>query len=477
MKIAMITSESNPFAKTGGLADVVYALSRELVKMKEEVYIVLPYYRLIKIKHPNLKVEFVRKISLRLGWRYQDADVYKLNHEGITFYFIDNEFYFGRESLYSYGDDDERFAFFTRASVELFKQLNIKLDLIHLHDWQVGMLPLLIKHNGEYVDFYKNTKTVLTIHNPAFQGVLDVFRAQEFYHLTYELLDNYHFKFYDSVSSLKAGIYAADKLTTVSPTHALELQTKEGAKGLEHVILSRKDDFSGILNGIDYEEFDPSKDPLIAKNYSKTDFKQNKVENHDALLKRFNLLISNAPIFAIVTRLTWQKGVDLIIAGARKALRKGGYFIALGSGEYEVEQMLNNLINEFPGQVGIYIGYSNELAHLIYAGADFFFMPSLFEPCGIGQMIACRYGTLPIVRYTGGLKDTIIGYDGSNVKKANGFGFFDYDVSEIEKQTDLALDTYENKPLLQKLQLNAMESDFTWSRSAQSYLKLYKSIV
>ena len=476
MRIAMVTSEVNPFSKTGGLADVVFALSKDLQKLDQEVVIVCPFYGSINRSMLGEDYKLVATYNVQLDWRTQEARVFEIKHAGLTYYFIENEYYFSRHSMYSYDDDSERFAFFTLASEQLFPYLNLPVDIIHIHDWQAGMLPMRIKEGKSHYDFYKNTKFVLSIHNPAFQGLFNVEDLGGFYNLAHSYGDNPYLRVNGQISSLKAAIMYVDKLNTVSPTHALELLTPEGGKGLESVIALRGKDFSGILNGIDYEEFNPETDRLIAKNFGKTTIKSGKKGNRNALFTMFNLPKTTAPIYAIVSRLTWQKGIDLILAGANYILDRGGVFLVLGSGEYETENAFKDLAAKYPNQVGLYIGYSNEIAHALYAGADFFMMPSLFEPCGSGQMIAFRYATLPLVRYTGGLKDTVVGYDGTNLKVANGFGFADYNIDKMVETVKLSYDVYEQKDIFHQLQKNAFNENNDWSQSAQRYLNLYEQI-
>lgn len=476
MRILMVTAEANPFVKTGGLADVVYALSKEEVIFGHEVAIVLPLYGLMRNQqtHPMRQV---LQLDIALGWRHQTANIYQTFVEGITYYFIDNEYYFAREGIYGYPDDIERFAFFTLAVVAMLKALAKPFDLIHLHDWQPGMLPVVIRENERHEPLFKNVRFVLTIHNPAFQGMFAPSSLPDYFGLSEELYTNGAVRFQGQASSLKAAIIYCDKITTVSPTHAQELLTKEGAKGLDSVITFRQADFSGILNGIDYDEFNPRTDLYIAANYTGRWLERNKLLCKNDLIARFNLQNpDHQPVFGLVSRLTWQKGLELYLPAMRKVLERGGLVVALGSGEYLYEQALEKLRAEFPTKVGIYIGYNNKLAHQIYAGSDFFVMPSLFEPCGSGQMIAQRYGTLPIVRFTGGLKDSVIGFNGENLTTANGYGFNDFDPYWMNLTVMYAYDQYFNPGVHLRLMRNALAVNNTWKQSAQAYLKLYRSI-
>ncbi|MDY0118420.1 MAG: glycogen synthase [Bacilli bacterium] len=475
MKILMVTSESNPFAKTGGLADVVYALSKEQAVLGHEVSIVLPKYGSL-MQTENLQMRFIASVPVSLGWREQVAKIFKTVLDGITFYFVDNEYYFAREGLYGYYDDMERFAFFTLAVRNMLEVIKLKPDIIHVHDWQPGMLPILIKEQNKDQPFYKKMKFVLTIHNPAFQGMFDPNLIVDFYGLPIRLYDNGLLRFNDRASSLKAAIMTVDKITTVSPTHASELLTPEGSKGLDPIINLRRDDFVGILNGIDYQEFNPLKDPNLPLNFSNRSLNR-KEQLKKLLFEELNIDYHGQALYGMVSRLTWQKGINLVLEAAELVLQKGASVVIVGSGEYGYEQEFERLRARYPNTMAIYIGYNNQLAHRVYAASDFFFMPSLFEPCGIGQMIAMRYATLPIVRRTGGLNDTVIGYDGQNEDEATGFVFDEYNRYWMNLTTLFALEIYQDKELLKKLRLNTMRVDNRWEKSAKEYIALYEEVV
>lgn len=471
----MVASEANPLAKTGGLADVVYALAKELAIKGEEVAIVLPYYQTIQ-KIYNGQLKPLGQFDVYMSWRKQKADVYRAYVDGITYYFIGNGYYFNRENLYGYYDDIERFAFYTLAVRNMFKFLKYKPQIVHLHDWQAGMLPVLIKEQNQDDNFYAQMRFVITIHNPAFQGLFDPFLLGDFYGLSDELFRSGRVRFKGAVSSLKAAIIESDRITTVSPTHAKELLTETGGHDLNHVLQYCLDDFVGIKNGIDYEEWNPQTDERIYERYGYNDYKVGKQRNKQRLLAECGLPASEAPLFGVVSRLTWQKGVDLLIQAALAIAARGGSLIILGSGESDAERDLATLQARFPANVHVRIGYDDELAHRIYAGSDFFLMPSLFEPCGISQMISLRYGTLPIVRLTGGLVDTVFPYTGANKDTANGFGFGDYTPAAFIDTINWAWDNYGQKPLWDQLIYNAFSSLNDWSQSADAYLKLYRSI-
>lgn len=474
MKIAMVSSEANPLAKTGGLADVIPALSREMKKLGDQVIIAIPLYQCV-YDYPNIKLKEVASYDVQLGWRKQRAVVYKAKADSLDFYLIGNDYYFRRDRLYGYGDDGERFAFFTLAVKDLFKQIGFAPDIIHTHDWQPGMLPCLIKVQEKDNPIFKNTKFVHTIHNPEFKGFLHDFFLGDFYGLPHRLFDDGSVRFENQVSTLKTAIVYADKITTVSPSHAQELLTPEGSKGLSSVLNFRKDDFVGIVNGIDEEEWDPTKDPFLPHKL-KVDPIAWKAKCRKALLEEVGLKDTGGPLFGLVSRLTFQKGIDLVLESLRGPLSDGAMLFLLGSGEYELEQGCEALRREFPSSVCIYIGYSNKRAHQIYASSDFFLMPSLFEPCGIGQLIAEHYGSLPIGRATGGLQDTIVSYNGTNREDATGVIFKDYNVEGLNYGVYKALEIYRDKPLLEKMIANAMNTDNGWALSGKKYRDLYLSL-
>ena len=477
MKIVMVASEARPFCKTGGLADVVYSLSKELAVQGEDVSIILPFYDSVRRQLANEKLEKAASFNTHMSWRQQNVDVYQINRDGIKYYLIENRQYFERGHIYGDFDDGERFGFFTMAAKELMLAMKMNPDIVHVHDWQAGMLPCIMRVHADARNKFTNTKYVFTIHNPAFQGLMPKFTLGDFFNLTDELFDNGSVRFKDQVSTLKAGIIYSDKITTVSPTHHLELLTPEGGMGLDGVLVYREWDFSGILNGIDYLEFNPENDPQIEAAYNAKNLISGKAKNKEALLKAFNLPDTKGPVYSLVTRITWQKGFDIIYPAVEEVVNRGATVIMLGSGEYQYEQKWEELRRRYPDRIGLYIGYSDPLAHKVYAGSDFFIMPSLFEPCGLGQMIAQRYGTLPIVRRTGGLRDSVICYDGSNEETSNGFGFDSYSVYEMNRTAHYAFEVYQDKKLLHRLMKNAMLTDNSWQKSTQEYLKVYKQLI
>jgi len=477
MKIAMFASEANPLCKSGGLADVVSSLGAELVKDGHEVIIALPYYQAIT-KKPGLKIKKVASFTVYMSWRQQAADVFETSCDGITYYLIGNSYYFGRDKLYGYDDDGERFAFFALACRRLLKVVDFKADVVHVHDWQTAMVPCLIKEQNRDDEFYAKMKFVLTIHNPAFKGMIDRFFLKDFFGLDDSLYDTGKVRFQGMVSTLKSGLVYSDKITTVSPTHREELLQNGSPQGLDGVLNLRRDDFEGILNGIDCVEWDPSNDHFLACPFEEKTLVEAKAKNQADLLEAFHVKWYGGPVYGLVSRLSWQKGIDLVIPSAKKALSQGATLLILGSGEYELEQRIENLRKTYPDTLGVFLGFNDSLAHKIYAGSDFFLMPSLFEPCGLSQMIAQRYGTLPIVRYTGGLADTVHGYlETEDAGKADGIGFRDYDEEGLNYAMALSKKVFANQTLYYKMARRAMGLDRSWAVSAKEYVRLYRNLI
>ena len=476
MRIAMVAGEANPFCKSGGLADVILPLSLEYVKSGHDVFVLVPFYKLIKDRK---LARFCRvgQLDVHMSWRHEQADVFFSRYEGINYFFIGSISYFDRERMYGYDDDGERFAFFQLAALAWLNQVEGGVDVIHVHDHQAAMIPALLKEKKADYPNLAMAKTVLTIHNPAFKGYLNPDALPELYELPRWLYDGGQVRFEGMVSTLKAGIIYSDKITTVSPNHAKELLTPEGSMGLSGVLKLRERDFVGIVNGIDEEEWNPATDYFLIKNYDRASFREGKAASREKVVTLFGLSDKGGPSFGLVSRLTSQKGVDILLPVVEKILADGNLLFLCGSGDPVYEERLRALQERFPKQFGLYVGFNSQLAHDIYAGSDFFLMPSQFEPCGIGQLIAKRYGALPIARATGGLKDTIISFDGKNGAEADGFLFEDYDVQGFEWAVKSAKAAYSNKKIFAKLVANAMEADHSWTHSGQQYLDLYLSLM
>lgn len=496
MKILFATSECTPFAKTGGLADVLGELPYAILSLlnKEtngsQVVTVLPKYLLIGEKSFDLQ-KLPGKILVSVGDRIEEGIVWKtvrpdpLGQNGdVTVYFIENKKYFDRPALYrtaekDFVDNDERFIFFSRAVLELCKFVDFVPDIVHCHDWQTGLIPAYLKTVYRADAFFHRTATVFTIHNIAYQGIFPkqtLFWAGFSWHdFTPEYLE-----YYNQICFLKAGLVYADKISTVSPTYAQEvMESAEFGRGMEGVLKVRKEDFVGILNGLDTQTWDPSKDLNLAMLFSIEDpdlIKKKKVCKKN-LQKSLQLPAKEkVPLIGMVARLDLQKGFLKVGEILRKILDKGIQFqwVVLGLGDQNIRDLLSAIAKEYPHQVSFKIGFNSELAHKIYGGADLFFMPSEFEPCGLGQMIALRYGCIPIVTPTGGLRDTVEPWDPTTGK---GTGFISSKIStaSLIQSLETALKTYCDPVQWEKLVRNAMKKNFSWSHSAMRYLELYRS--
>ena len=467
MKIALIASESNPFCKSGGLADVVFSLAKEFIAAGHEAIVVIPLYRAI---HDKMVIDSkpIGHFDVNLSWRVHTAEIWQAESGDVPFYFVGDQYYFGRDNLYGYDDDGERFAFFSLAAKKLLELLPFHADIIHVHDWQTAIIPLLLRKEGEYGPL-GHSKTVLTIHNPAFLGLLGGEAIAELFNLQLDPYEWSEIKVWDKVSTLLCGIAFANRITTVSPTHAGELR-QNNAYEIGNTLVRRGSDFVGIVNGVDMDEFDPSKDELIAKKFSTRSLANNKKLCKKDLFEAYHMPFNDGPTFVLVSRLYEQKGIPLVLDIAEHIVGNGGNLFILGSGEYSYCQAFEGLRAKHPDHIGVYFGYAAKLSHQVYAGGDFFLMPSLFEPCGISQMIAQRYACLPVARDTGGLHDTII--DG-----VDGFLFSNYDYGGIRYGVDRALGIYRDQEAFAKMQLSAMKKDHSWKRSADEYLYLFASLL
>ncbi len=456
MKIAMCASEVVPFAKTGGLADVVGALPSELEEQGQEVIIVLPGYKCIDEK--KFKIQ-----------RLKDDISYSIIGKAIKVYFIENSAYFNRDSLYGdklgdYKDNLDRFSYYCRRTLELLKEINFKADIIHCHDWQASLIPVYLKTPYFNDPFYKNTKTILTIHNIGYQGL---FPKEEFSKLglPWSLFNIEGLEFYDKINILKGGMMFSDIINTVSPTYSKEIQTKEFGFGLEGVLNKRRDSVFGILNGLDYSIWNPAKDKFIAKNYSLKTV-EDKAKCKEDLQEYCKLpKDKDAPLFSIVSRLAEQKGFDILSEGIDKICRMAGQLVILGTGDLKYHLIMEEMVKKYPKVISLHLKFDDSLAHKIYAGSDIFVMPSRYEPCGLGQLISFKYGTLPLVFKTGGLADT--------VSKDNGFIFDDYSEDGLIKIFKKAITVFKNKKKWAALVTEAMGLDFSWEESARKYIELY----
>lgn len=426
---------------------------------------------------PQLK--FVCHFYVNLNWRRQYVGIFTSQYDGVTYYFVDNEFYFAGDKPYNnIYEDVEKFAFFSKAVLEALPVIDFAPDVIHCNDWQTGLLPVFLKTVYGSDNFYAGIKTVFTIHNMKFQGRWKIKEVADVTGLPEHIFNSGELEFYGEANYLKGGIVYADEITTVSPTYADEICTPEGGEGLDGLMLERRRHLRGIVNGIDYDVFNPMKDTYLDKHFSVREL-SGKVVNKRQLQEKYGLAVDNdVMLIGIVSRLTNQKGFDLVAYVMEEMLSTMNVqFIVQGTGEQQYEEMFNYFHGRYPQKLGVYIGYSEENAHEIYAGCDAFLMPSLFEPCGLSQLMSMRYGTLPIVRETGGLKDTVVPYN-EYENTGDGFSFANYNAHDMLHVIKYALDVFENhKDRWQEMMQRAMRHDFSWKASAKEYEKLYDMLL
>ena len=476
MKILFAASECVPFIKTGGLADVVGALSPVLAQKGVDVRVMVPLYASIPEKWTS-QMKSECEFEVELGWRRQYCGVKSLEYQGVTFYFIDNHFYFGRSYIYGLGGDEyERFGFFCRAVIDALPHLGFKPDVVHCHDWQTGMVPALLKIQYAHFPFYQDMKTVYTIHNLQYQGVFPIKAVQDTLGLGDSLFTSDKLECYGCANYMKAGLVYADELTTVSPSYSDEIQTAFYGERLDGLLRARKGQLSGILNGIDVDDYDPAKDPMIYANYDPYHL-GGKEYCKQELQKELGLNVDpNAPIVGIISRLSNQKGLDLVECVIRELMDTGIQLVVLGMGEAKYTNLFSWAESEYPGRLAARFAMNHQLAHRIYAGADMFLMPSQFEPCGLSQMIALRYGTVPIVRETGGLRDTVLSYN-KFTDEGNGFSFFNYNAHDMLHTVRRAVHYYRNnREVWYKLIVRGMTGDYSWYSSATKYMDMYERL-
>ena len=471
--VLYVASEVQPFCSTGGLADVCGSLPNYLKREYEgsDIRVVLPLYKNMKIDRNELT--YVGNTYVNLSWRKEYCGVFSYNLNDITYYFIDNEKYFKRDGYYGYTDDAERFAFFSRSVLDIFPIINYYPDIIHANDWQTALVPVYLKTYNWNDDRYNNIKTVVTIHNIQYQGrfgrniLTDVLGIDSKY-TTLLLHDN-------DVNFLKAGMLCADRVVTVSNSYAGEIQTYEGGFGLDSIARNVSHKLTGIVNGLDYNFYNPRLDKSIWANYDCNELDK-KAKNKEELQKYFGLEIKpDAPILSIVSRMVKNKGLDVVKATMEKIITStDAQFVAVGEGEKEYEDYFKYLNAKYPNKVHVSLGFSVDIGKKIYAGSDIFLMPSISEPCGISQMIASKYGAVPIVREVGGLKDTIKDFgcpDGGN-----GYTFHDFNSNDFEYSIRRAISDYKDKEGWNKKVKIAMNMDFSWYRSMHKYVDIYKDM-
>lgn len=476
-KILFATSEAVPFIKTGGLADVAGSLPRYFNKEEFDVRVMLPKYLCIKEEWKE-KLQYRTHFYMDLNWRKQYVGILETEYEGITFYFIDNEYYFN--GFAPYGDmyaDVEKFAFFSKAVLSALPVIEFRPDIIHCHDWQTGLVPVFLDNFRFGNEYYRGIKTVMTIHNLRFQGRWDAGKVKDItglpqYYFTSDKLESYN-----DANYLKGGIVYADKVTTVSETYAKEIQTQFYGEGLDGLMNARANCLTGIVNGIDYHDFDPEHDSYIENPYSVKNFRTEKVKNKVALQKELGLTQNpKTMMIGIVSRLTDQKGFDLVACVLDELCQDDIQIVVVGTGEERYENMFRHFAWKYSDTVSANIFYSEQMSHKVYASCDAFLMPSLFEPCGLSQLMSLRYGTVPIVRETGGLKDTVEPYNEFE-KTGTGFSFTNYNAHDMMNVVRYAESVYyEDKKEWNQIAERGMKKDFSWKSSARQYEDLYRSL-
>ena len=472
-RIWMVAAEGLPFIKSGGLADVIGSLPQELVKKGHEVRVIMPLYLKIAQKfHHEFTLE--AQFSVSIAYHEVPVNIWSTMRKDVKFYFVEHKGYFERNEMYGHIDDGERFAYFQKAVIEMCNQLNYFPEIMHCHDWHTGMIPAMCKEGHSFDERYRNIRFVYTIHNLAYQGNFGVEMLDSCLGLDYRIYDNGNVRYDGGISFMKSGILYADKVTTVSPTYSQEILTPQYGEHLEMVLNIRKYDLWGITNGIDIEYWDPKTDPEIPYHYNKVNVKKAKALNKEALQKELGLNVDqNVLLIGVVSRLTWQKGFYLMMEKLSEICAMPIQLAVLGSGEASIEEKMGQLEAGNKGKIAFYKGYNDSLAHRIYGASDLFLMPSLFEPCGISQLISMRYGTLPLVRETGGLKDTVTPYNEFE-KTGNGFSFANYNSDEMVQVMYNAIDVYYNRKEDWKILVrNAMNTDVSWAKSAETYCQLY----
>ena len=475
MKILFASPEVAPFIKTGGLADVAGSLPPALAELGHDVRVILPLYEQIG-EDWRSQMTFVKYYYVRLAWRSIYCGLFQLERNGVTYYFVDNESYFKRQGIYGHFDDAERFAYFSRAVIETPGQIDFKQDIIHCNDWQTALVPIYLLEERYRQNTLSRTKSVFTIHNIEYQGRYGRDLLEDLFGLDESYFNENMLKFYDDISLVKGAVNAADYVTTVSPNYANELQFSFYAHGLEGVIAANRGKLRGILNGIDMKANDPSTRKDLAARFTSRNHK-GKAKCKAALQERLGLKVDpNVPIIACISRLVGHKGFELVCQAFRGIMDMEVQFVLLGTGEWGYEQFFRNAQNEYPGRVSANILYDGALSDAIYAGADLFLMPSIAEPCGLSQMFAMRYGTVPVVRMTGGLLDSVPAYNPEE-NTGLGFTFGSVDAGDMLGALYRAVGVYyDDKKAWDQLVTRDMEADFSWDRSAQEYVDVYRAI-
>lgn len=471
MKILFASSEAVPFIKSGGLADVAGSLSSALRKKMQACRVVVPLYDDIP---PEMQkdMKFVTSFDVPLGWRNQYCGVYEKTVNGLKYYFLDNEYYFKRRGLYGFFDDAERFAFFSKAVLEMIPHISFDPEIIHCNDWQTALIPVFLNVFYRHLDTYRHIRTVFTIHNIQYQGTFDLSIRYDVLGLPASAASIVEYN--GDTNFMKGGIEQCDAITTVSPTYAEEILDPWFAHGLDKLLRQHKGKLTGILNGIDVGFYDPETDPSIQKNYT-ADNLSGKATNKKELQQRLGLIVDpKAMVIGMVTRMVSHKGMDLVQAAFDRIMEMNVQFVLLGSGEWQFEKFFRETVMWYPERVSVTLGFDEPLSHRIYSGVDTFLMPSRSEPCGLSQIISLRYGTIPIVRSTGGLHDTVRDFGGED---GNGYDFLNNDPLDMLYAIQRAETDFKKKKLWNEHIKAAMASDYSWNSSANQYIALYKGLL
>ena len=475
MKVLFAAAEAAPFAKNGGLGDVIGSLPKELRNQGIDARVIMPKYSTIGAEYCG-NMELTAKLTVSVGWRRQYCGILEAIYNGVPFYFVDNEYYFARPMLYGYYDEAERYAFFSRAVLDCLPELDFYPDVLQLNDWHTGMIAALLTAQYQDKPAYHQLKTLFTIHNLAYQGIFPHDILENLFGLDDTLFTPEGLEFYGQVNFLKAGLIYADMVNTVSESYAREICTPYFGEHLDMVLATRSNKLHGIINGIDYDIYNPMRDKAVFVNYHRRALKK-RLQNKVRLQNLLGLPeAEHKPLLAIVSRLVASKGFDLIAYIADELLAQDVQLVVLGTGESRYEEMFRRLSQKYPDKIAVRIAFDDSLARKIYAGSDIFLMPSQFEPCGVGQLIAMRYGAVPVVRETGGLKDTVTPYD-SQQDTGSGFTFSDYNAQEFLAAINRALTLYEQPKQWAALVERVMKQDFSWKQSAKLYGELYNTLL
>ncbi len=475
VNILFAAFEATPFFKSGGLGDVAGALPAYVKSANYDIRVIMPKLSAIPQKYQE-KMEFIENFGVPLGWRVQYCGLFQLKHRGVTFYFVDNEYYFKRDKSYGEFDDGERIAFFSKAVLESIEHMQgFVPDVLHCNDWHTALVPVFLREQYMQVPGFDNIKTIFTVHNLKFQGMFSDTLIENILGLKDTPADK-QLRLGTAVNYMQGAIRYSDIITTVSPTYAEEICTPYFGEHMDGLFNARRDSLYGILNGIDYKEYDPLHDKNIEYHYSSKTI-ANKKNNKLQLQQELNFDVSeDIPLYAIISRLTEQKGLDLVTYILPQIAERGMQLIVLGIGDEKYEEAFRWYAGQYPNKISALMMFDAALSNRIYAAADAFFVPSRFEPCGLTQMIAMRYGTLPIVRETGGLKDTVIPYN-KYTGEGTGFSFTNFNAHELLSTLDNSLDVfYNNKKDWRRMQIHAMNTDYSWNQSAKVYRKLYRQL-